>query len=123
MCARLLANPSMIEKFWTNPKGRTYPNDIVTTMSPSLQSGSTKIMCPKNPRERGFWKLCKTAKNAGNKHFPPFQHYFNPFPNKPGFSHVCRTSLLKTLWEKQKLLLSSISPFPPVRRTVRRTNC
>ena len=27
----------------------------------------------------------------------------NPFPNKPWFIPVCSTSLLKTLWEKEKL--------------------
>ena len=37
---------------------------------------------------------------------------FNPFPNKPWFSCVCSTSLLKTLWEKEKLLVRAISPFP-----------
>ena len=26
------------------------------------------------------------------------------FPNKPWFSRLCSTSLLKTLWEKEKLL-------------------
>ena len=30
----------------------------------------------------------------------------NPFPNKPLFC-VCSTSLLKTLWEKEKLLITS----------------
>ena len=29
---------------------------------------------------------------------------FNPFPNKPWFLHVCSIGLLKTLWEKEKLL-------------------
>ena len=29
----------------------------------------------------------------------------NPFPNKPWFLRVCSTSLLKTLWEKGKLLV------------------
>ena len=33
--------------------------------------------------------------------------YFNPFPNKPWFLRVCSTSLLKTLWEKEKLLVTS----------------
>ena len=28
---------------------------------------------------------------------------FNPFPNKPSFLRVCSTSLLKTLWKKEKL--------------------
>ena len=32
---------------------------------------------------------------------------FNPFPNKPWYLHVCSTSLLKTLWEKKKLLVMS----------------
>ena len=30
--------------------------------------------------------------------------FFNPFPNKPWFLSVCSTSVLKTLWEKEKLL-------------------
>ena len=32
---------------------------------------------------------------------------FNPFPNKPMFLRVCSASLLKTLWEKEKLLVTS----------------
>ena len=31
----------------------------------------------------------------------------NPFPNKPWFLRVCGRSLLKTLWEKKKLLVTS----------------
>ena len=30
---------------------------------------------------------------------------FNPFPDKPWFSCVCSTSILKTRWEKEKLLV------------------
>ena len=33
--------------------------------------------------------------------------YFNSFPNKPWFLLVCSTSLLKTLLEKEKLLVKS----------------
>ena len=33
--------------------------------------------------------------------------HVNPFPNKPWFLHVCGTSPLKTLWEKEKLLETS----------------
>ena len=40
----------------------------------------------------------------------PFM-YFNPFPNKPLFLRVCSTSLLKTLWEKEKLLVTSNFSF------------
>ena len=36
---------------------------------------------------------------------------FNPFPNKPWFLCVCRTSLLKTLWVKEKLLVTGNFSF------------
>ena len=36
---------------------------------------------------------------------------FNPFQNKPGFLRVCSTSVLKTLWEKEKLLVTSNFSF------------
>ena len=35
----------------------------------------------------------------------------SPFPNKPWFLRVCRTSLLKPLWEKEKLLVTSNFSF------------
>ena len=35
----------------------------------------------------------------------------NPLPNKPLFLRVCSTSLLKTLWEKEKLLVTSNFSF------------
>ena len=35
----------------------------------------------------------------------------NPFQNKPLFLCVCSTNLLKTLWEKEKLLASNNSSF------------
>ena len=35
----------------------------------------------------------------------------NPFPNKPWFLRVCSTSLLKTMWEKKKLLVRSNFSF------------
>ena len=37
--------------------------------------------------------------------------YINPFLNKLWFSHVCNTTLLKTLWEKEKLLITSNFSF------------
>ena len=36
---------------------------------------------------------------------------FNPFPNKPWFLRACSKSLLKTLWEKEKLLVTSNFSF------------
>ena len=38
-------------------------------------------------------------------------HEFNPFPNKPWFLRVCTSSPLKTLWEKEKLLVTSNFSF------------
>ena len=38
-------------------------------------------------------------------------HSNNLFPNKPWFLRVCRTSLLKTLREKEKLLITSNFSF------------
>ena len=35
----------------------------------------------------------------------------NPLPNKSWFLPVCSTSLLKTLWEKEKLLMKSNFSF------------
>ena len=35
----------------------------------------------------------------------------NPFPNKPWFLRVCSISLLKTLWEEEKLLVTSNFSF------------
>ena len=36
---------------------------------------------------------------------------YYPFPNKPWFLHGCSVSLLKTLWEKEKLLVTSNFSF------------
>ena len=55
----------------------------------------------------------------GNKHglvatefiqinYPSFTlMVLNPLPNKPWFLRVCSTSLWKTLWEKEKLVVTS----------------
>ena len=40
-----------------------------------------------------------------------YLYLFNPFPNKPWFLRVCSTSLLKTLREKEKLLVMSNFSF------------
>ena len=38
-------------------------------------------------------------------------NFLNPFPNKPWFLRVCSANLLKTLWEKEKLLEASNFSF------------
>ena len=35
----------------------------------------------------------------------------NPSPNKPWFLRVCSASVLKTLWEKEKVLFTSSFSF------------
>ena len=61
-------------------------------------------------------------RSSYNKHDQRFQikkkyipvhikNLINPFPNKPLFLHVCSTSILKTLWEKEKLLVKSNFSF------------
>ena len=42
---------------------------------------------------------------------PPMVIAINPFPNKPWFLRICSTNLLKTLWEKEKLLVASNFSF------------
>ena len=37
--------------------------------------------------------------------------FFNPFPKKPLFLRVCSTYHLKTMWEKEKLLVTSNFSF------------
>ena len=39
------------------------------------------------------------------------REWVNPFPNSPWSLHVCSASLLKTLWEKEKLLVTSNFSF------------
>ena len=66
------------------------------------------------------WNLCKFnsvipdwrtrwAKEILQYQTPSF--VFNPLPNKPLFLWVCSTSLLKTLWEKEKILVTSNFSF------------
>ena len=47
-----------------------------------------------------------------------FLFQLTPFPNKPWFLRVCSTNLLKTLWEKEKLLIQVITPFLTVFSTL-----
>ena len=48
---------------------------------------------------------------------------FSPFPNKPWILHVCSTSLMKTLWEKEKLLVISNFSFSQCFQPLCRTPC
>ena len=46
-----------------------------------------------------------------DRYINAYSHEFNPFPNKPWFLRVCCLSLSKTLWEKEKLLVTSNFSF------------
>ena len=67
-----------------------------------------------NPEKEAFKKYCGKRKNAGNNVFYSFidrNHHFNPFPHNDIFLCPWETSLLKTLWEKEKLLVTSNFSF------------
>ena len=50
--------------------------------------------------------------------------FLTPFPDKPWFLFVCSTKLLKTLWEKEKLLPTcNFSFFPQCFLPILRTFC
>ena len=75
--------------------------------------GKIKITCTRNSmikRDSLPLKSVKIFVKRGRK--GGFQHFLHcPFPNKPCFLRVCSTSLLKTLWEKEKLLVTSNFSF------------
>ena len=47
--------------------------------------------------------------------------HFNPFPHNDTFRCLWERSLLKILWEKEKLLVHAISPFPTMFSTLSKT--
>ena len=64
------------------------------------------------------------TENSVGKEDNACYHYINRFPNKPWFLRVCSKSLLKTLWEKKKLLVASnFFFFPPCFLPVLRAFC
>ena len=63
-------------------------------------------------RRREEWILLQwNHQDSGRKSRPGSKQQtpgmFNPFPNNPWFWRVCSTSVLKTEWEKEKLLMPS----------------
>ena len=58
-----------------------------------------------------FFGILATFKLSSANALNSDKLWFNPFPNKPWFLSVCSTSLLKTLWEKEKLLVTSSFSF------------
>ena len=103
----------------------SFPHYVFSTMNPLsntkiLNLTQVKAYADDNLKETETLKvLSGTVKNivgkvenAGFQHFPFFPHnvfkkLLNSFPNKLWFLCVCSISLLKTLWEKEKSLVTS----------------
>ena len=83
--------------------GRTEPNQeeiILKMMVSGLMSGlNYPITCT-------CMRPSKATSNEVGQHLAVGKEC-NPFPNKPWFLHVCCTSPMKTLREKEKLLIMS----------------
>ena len=54
--------------------------------------------------ENSYLSSCQFA-HLRKSHVCERTSCINPFPNKPWFLHVCSTSLVKTLWEMERLLV------------------
>ena len=68
---------------------------------------------------QAHWPSAKGVKNQTYIHqslkltlTTSWSNKFNPSPNKPFFLCICSTSLLKKLWEEEKLLITSNFSFP-----------
>ena len=87
----------------TEPSWRGLQFNKIGTLSYLLQEGHHCLVMPQ-------WFIHKQVINLNL--FLWFQFCFlYPFPNKPLFSRVCSTSLLKILWEQEKLLVTSNFSF------------
>ena len=70
-----------------------------------------------NPLGKGVFKRLVSQ---GRQKGAIVREWVNHFPNNPCFLRVCSTSLLKTLWEKERLLtmssilLQSFLPFSKI---------
>ena len=84
---------------WVDSKMLRYSNFLCN----GLYANQIHVLC--NPGSAFLYGL------VVNQIFHDTKPFFNPFPNKPWFLHVCSTSLLKTQWEKEKLLLTSNFSF------------
>ena len=64
------------------------------------------------PKQRSYHKEYTCEIHSSIIYHSKVMANVNPFPNKTWFLRVCRISLLKTLWEKEKLLEMSNFSFP-----------
>ena len=93
-------------------------NQPITTQSPNFNDAEKGVCLPErafNADESGILLCGKGSihmKDINNFDFQNIRNLFvNPFPKEPLFPRVCSTSLLKTLWEKEILLVMSNFSF------------
>ena len=126
----------MPERTFISTGDRTRNHQVMSpTRTPLSHPGSAQVLVTgrKINSETGLkparsnclvFTFCRVREFFASKHFYPLNFlstlsqttYFslfqvNPFPNKPWFSRVCSTSLLKTLCEQEKLLVISNFSF------------
>ena len=81
-------------------------NTICTTTIIGIHCGKFQVIWMKTGGEDGIMMRQMFSFSCDNM--------INPFPNKPWFLRVWIASLLKTQWEKEKLLITSNFSFPTV---------
>ena len=67
--------------------------------------------CPSERRPRRRLVVTGDSARIQDETTESSARFFSPFPNKPWFLRVCSASLLKTLWEKDELLVMNNSSF------------
>ena len=93
-----------------------------TVLIKNYEEGGLKMLDLYNYNLTMKFKWLKNLVSEGNKDCYEFTNNIfdinklfnsgiNPFPNKPWFLRVCSIILLKTLWEKEKLLVTSNFSF------------
>ena len=80
---------------------------LLTSTATANQTLIALIYMPLKSDQSQDYVVCLCFKDIFLFYWPRKKGVFNPFPNKPRFLRVCSTSLLKTLWEKKKLLVTS----------------
>ena len=102
-------NDSVKEPFWN-----------IVTLCEKRENAGTHVVYPKTSTNEGipkfrlvvfkwfqFRKGLSFVFRYWVKDFESLGIQLNPFPNKPWFLRACSTSLLKTLWEREKLFVTS----------------
>ena len=103
---------------WTNRQGKNYMPPIYQCKDIKILDLSNLKACSHDIMNLAAVIVCERVENFVEttacqypKQWCNRNIQFNPFPNKPWFLLNCSTSLLKTLWEKEGLLVTSNFSF------------